>query len=84
MRIQVKDGENNIHIAFPTWLLCNRFTAKSGIWVLQRYVPSELHDLSPEKLSALFAELRRIKAKYGRWELVDVHSADGEIIKVIL
>lgn len=84
MRIQIKDGEHNINIVFPTWLLCNNFTVRIVIGVIRRYVHDELCNLPPEKLAALFAELRRIKAKYGRWELVDVYSADGEIVKVIL
>ena len=43
-----------------------------------------MKDISPEALTALFAEFRRIKKKHGSWELVDIESADGGLVKVIL
>jgi hypothetical protein len=30
------------------------------------------------------AEVRKIKKKYGRFELVDVQSAEGDIVKIVL
>lgn len=84
MRVLVKDGEHNIHIVLPTRLLFSNLTARIGAGVLRRYVPDACAELPPDKIKVLFAEVRRIKNKYGRWELVDVVSADGEIVKVIL
>jgi hypothetical protein len=40
--------------------------------------------ISPEALDALFAHLRHIKDRYGKWELVDTESSTGEIVKIIL
>jgi hypothetical protein len=30
------------------------------------------------------AMMRKIKKKYGRFELVDIQSADGDIVKIVL
>ena len=84
MRIQIRNSEHNINLLLPTWLVFGRLTAKVTVFALRYYTTDELSGLSPEKLTALFAELRRIKAIHGRWELVDVRSADGGIVKVIL
>jgi len=43
-----------------------------------------MNSIQPHALEALFAEFRRIKDHYGTWELVDIESSGGEIIKIIL
>lgn len=43
-----------------------------------------MKNLSAKQLDALFAEFRRIKKKHGRWELVDVESSNGDLVKIIL
>ncbi len=40
--------------------------------------------LPPEAMETLFAEMRRIRKRYGRWELVDIQSKDGESVQIIL
>ena len=82
MRIQVKDGEHHIRILLPTRLIFSRLTAWIGSVAINKYVPQR--SLSGEQIDKIFAEFRRIKAKHGRWDLVDVESADGEKVKVIL
>ena len=82
MWIHVKDGENNIRILLPTGLVFSRLTAMIGVAVIKKYAPER--GISAKQIDALFAEFRRIKRRYGRWELVDVESADGQIVKIIL
>lgn len=82
MRIHVKDGENNIRILLPTGLVFSRLTAMIGVAVIKKYAPER--GISAKQIDALFAEFHRIKRRYGRWELVDVESADGQIVKIIL
>ena len=53
-----------------------------GVAVIKKYAPER--GISAKQIDALFAEFRRIKRRYGRWELVDVESADGQIVKIIL
>lgn len=82
MRIQICDGERNIRILLPTCLIFSRLTAWIGSAAINKYVPQR--SLSGEQIDKIFAEFRRIKTKHGRWDLVDVESADGEKVKVIL
>ena len=81
MRIHIKSEGKNLHFWIPTNFVFSRGIA----WLAVRF---GLHyanmDLSPEQLYRLFAEFRRIKRKYRTWELVNVESADGEQVKVVL
>lgn len=82
MRIQINDGEHNIRILLPTQLVFSRLTAKIGAAAIKKYAPER--SLTPQQIDAVFAEFRRVKRTYGSWELVDVRTHDGQIIKVIL
>ena len=84
MRIQVKEDGRNINISIPTCLIFNKGTA----WIARRfgrhYAGDAMKGIPPEAIDALFAEIRRIKKKYGSWELVEAESSDGELVKVTL
>ena len=84
MKIHIKSGSQNLRIRIPTGLVFSplgaRFICRYGL----QYAGDAMKDLSPEALSALFAEFRRIKRKHGSWELVDIESSDGELVKVVL
>ena len=82
MRIQVKDGEQNFRLLLPTGLIFSRLTALIGGAAIKKYAPDQ--KISPAQIGALFAEFRRIKRKHGHWDLVDVESADGKCVKIIL
>ena len=82
MRIQVSDGERNIRFWLPTNLVFSRLTALIGSAATNKYTPE--YRLTTEQIDALFAEFRRVKKKYGSWDLVDVQSADGHVVNVIL
>ena len=81
MRIHIKSEGKNLHFWIPTNFVFGRGIA----WLAVRF---GLHyanvDLSPEQICLLFAEFRRIKRKYRTWELVNIESADGELVKVLL
>ena len=85
MRIHVKSGNRTVRIVIPTCLVFSRMTAWLGARYGLRYAGDAVRDLTPEQLNALFAEFRRIKRKHGKWDLVDVESADGTAtVKVTL
>lgn len=84
MRIQIKDGSRNLNIVLPTGLVFSKGTAWLANHVGRQYAEDAMDNISPEALEALFAEFRRIKKKYGSWELVNIESSDGEMVKVTL
>ena len=84
MKIRVKSEKHNIHLWLPNWLLFGKLTERIASATMKYYVPDGAAQIPPEKLAVLFTEMRRIKSKYGSWELVDVCSADGTIVRVVL
>lgn len=84
MKIRVKSGDANINLVFPTNLIFGRLTVKLIHAFGRKYAGEALEKIPPEAMEKLFAELRRIKKKHGSWELVEVESADGSIVRVTL
>lgn len=84
MKICVKADGVNLNLALPTALLCGRTVVKIANTVGRKYAADTLKDIPPEALEALCAEIRRVKKKYGAWELVDVETASGECVKIVL
>ena len=84
MKVLVKSGNRTIRIAIPTCMVFSRLTARLGARFGLRCAGDEARDFTPGQMDALFAEFRRIKKRYGRWELVDMESSDGKLIKIIL
>ena len=83
MRIRIKSDEVNLNLVLPTRLLIGKTVVKLANTIGRRYTDA-LKDIPPESLEILCAELRRVKKKYGSWELVDVESAEGDIVQIIL
>lgn len=84
MKIQIKTQDTDLTLRLPTGLICNRGTAWLVSHVNHKHTTDALATVPPQTLPALFAELRRIKKKYGHWELVEVESADGESVHIWL
>lgn len=84
MRIHVKSGDQNIRMVFPTGLIFSKAVAWLGVRYGLRYAGDSMKNLTAEQIDLLFAEFRRIKKKYGRWELVDMESSNGDLVKIIL
>lgn len=83
MKIQIKAQGKGLTLRLPTWLLLSRGAAR----LLRRTCHGHteiLKSLPPQALPAFFAELRRIKKKYGHWDLVEVESADGACVHIRL
>lgn len=84
MRIRIKSEEHNINLVFPTRLLVGKTAVRIANRIGRRYAAEVIEKLPPEALEAICAELRRVKDVYGKWDLVDIQSADGDEIKIIL
>ena len=82
MKIIVTTPEQDIRIGLPTGLIFSRGSAALAQHMAKKYSPEM--NLPDGALPALCEELRRIKKKYGTWELVEVESASGEHVKITL
>lgn len=84
MKIRIKDDKMNLCLRFPTRLIFSKTIARIANSAGQKYASGAMQSIPPEALEAIFAELRRTKDKYGRWELVDIESSKGEMVQIIL
>lgn len=84
MKIQIKGENHNFTLILPTVLAFSKPSAWLVNRVARKYAPEALAVIPPDALDALWAELRRIKMKYGSWTLVEVESAEGERVKITL
>lgn len=84
MKIRIKGEGRNLTLLFPTALLFSRGTAWLANTVGRQYAGEAMKDIPPEAMQAVFAELRRVKRKYGSWELVEAVSADGNRVNIVL
>lgn len=84
MRVRICTNQHNLTLLFPTALVFSRATVWLANTVGRNYASDALDHIPPEAMEELFAEFRRIKKRYGRWELVEICSAGGERIEVIL
>ena len=82
MKIHVTGGDHDLNLTLPTRLLLNRHVVK--LVCKSDKFGAKLEEIPEETLTRLLEELNRIKKKYGTWELVEVISADGEIVKITL
>ena len=83
MRIRIKTDDTNLNLVFPTNLLIGKTVVKIANTIGRRYTDA-LEGIPPEGLERLCAELRRIKKQRGAWELVDIESAEGDIVQIML
>lgn len=84
MKIRISGRERNICLLLPTSLIFSGATIRL-MNVAVKFIPEDVKEYIPsDKLEMIFRELRRIRKKYGSFDLVDVESADGEKIKITL
>ena len=84
MRIRIESAEKNLNIVLPTKLVFGRWGVALVNTVGRKYAGENIASISPEALDVLFAELRRIKNRYGKYELVEIESSDGDKVKITL
>lgn len=84
MKIQVKSEGHHIQLLLPTGLVFSKGTVWLANHFGRKYAGDAMKAIPPQALEELFAELRRIKKKYGSWDLVEVKSASGEEVLIRL
>lgn len=77
MKIRIREDTHSFQITIPTRLVFSPA-------VLRLALRSKAKNLPPESVEVLSKEIRRIKKKHGAWELVEVKSADGEQVTIVL
>lgn len=83
MRIQVKSEDVRLDIPLPTSMLLSPWVSR----LVLRAVHKEDRDLSwltPELIAGLQKSLKSWIRRNGHFTLVEVESADGEIVKIKL
>lgn len=83
MKIRIRSEEQKFTIVLPTRMLFSKTILKFCLRIGKRY-SVDMPDFPPEMVDALCDEIRRIKKKHGAWELVNIQSADGESVQIIL
>lgn len=84
MRVYISSpGEKTIHLVIPNWLFFNRLTAPIIVKVLRKYVATA-QAINKQDLKDLLRELYRLNRKYAGMNLVEMESADGEIVRIRL
>lgn len=99
MKIRIKGDGHSFCIGIPTGLIFSKPSvwlylkiARKTCAAAGRYVPEHAEELTEnwldklpdEAVFAICEELRRIKRKHGTWELVNVESSSGDLVKITL
>lgn len=84
MKIRVENREHSFTIPVPTALIFSDGIAWIAKLTGKKYVGELMKDVSPKDMKRIFAEIRRIKKRYGTWELVDIERRDGQRVKITL
>lgn len=83
MKINIRSEERDFTIVLPTRLLFSKAFLKYGLKAGKRYSDA-VPDIPPAAMDALCNEIRRIKKTHSVWELVNIQSAYGEEVNIIL
>lgn len=79
MRIEIVSEGRNIKIPVPNFLAFN----KASVFLGRRFLGKEAAEIEPEKLRALFRELRRFSKKYPHFLLLEAEG-DGSAVRIYL
>lgn len=81
MRILIDEHSGHkIHLVFPSSLLLNRVAARFASKMLAKNdIP-----ISPEQVNCFVKELRHFKRRHKDWKIIELQSADGDMIEIQL
>lgn len=89
MKIYIQNGSRNMTISLPTRMIFSKTSAKLAIRMGKKYAGNQdgeeaLLRIPDEALVPVCAEICRIKKARGGWDLIEVESAGGEVVKITL
>ena len=79
----MRSKDHGFSLILPTRMLFSKGLIKFGLRIGRKY-SDQVPPLAPEAIDALCDEIKRIKRKHGSWKLVEVQSADGDDVRIIL
>ncbi len=81
MRIYIKEETGKeMNIRIPTGMALNRMTAG----VITKACQKNGTDITKEQLRVLIKEVKEYKKHHKNWKLVEIDSADGEHVEIVL
>ncbi len=83
MKVHIRSEGRGFTVILPTRLLFSKSILKFGLKVGKRHSDA-VPDIPPAAVDALCDEIRRIKKIHSSWELVNIRSAEGDEVHVIL
>lgn len=85
MHIKIKSKDDkNINLTIPTALLCNNITASIAHKAIKDHVKQQEFVPSRQDVSKFLQMVKAMGKKYEGLEIVDIVSADGDIVKIVL
>lgn len=84
MKITIKgDGHHSLYIIFPTRIVFIPTLISLGLRIARRKCPHVPH-ISRSTLRTLSSSIQETKRRYGHYELVNIESNDGDMVKIVL
>lgn len=84
MKITIKEAKgHSIHIVFPTWLAFRPTMIQLCLRIARKNCPGVPY-ISKNTLRPLSRAIKEAKGRYRRYELVDIESNDGDVVKLVL
>lgn len=80
MKIKIKSKEHTMTIPVPNAMILSKITAR----LIAKYVKTDGPALSKDQIGLIFDELKKMRKTYGKMNIVEVHSADGDIVEITL
>lgn len=80
MKVVIKSENKKFGIILPTELILNRLTATIAIKIIKSKWPSI--DISTKDSMKLINSIKKYKQNNKHWELINISSADGDIVYI--
>ena len=82
MKVVIQSEEKKFFIILPTVFILNRLTAIIATQIIKNKWPSI--DISTKDFIKLIHSIKKYKKNNQHWEVLNISSADGEIISICL